>query len=536
MRQWSIRFAGLVALGTVLELLAGCAGRDHYFQVDARIGPAASGSPDSARVTAGRHYARHGRVYRWVFGDHYRAVWATPVTLPVLRLGALPSASRATALGGGFQTTSITLETADNRRFVARTLDKDPYRTLPKVTRKSFLLSLVRDETSAANPYAPLALPMLSRAAGVPFAIPHLYYVAATDSAFDHLTPKLRGKVVLVEEKFDGKPMAAATGVAGAHDVLDSEDVLRACFAEPEATLDARAFARARLFDLWIGDWDRHEGQWTWAETGPKNARRYLPVPKDRDQAFFRFDDGWLPWLASRRWAIRKLRSFHARYDDVPGLAYNARFLDARVLAGITAPQFDSLARDLQTRLTDAVIAEALAAWPAPIRAAEAERTAANLRARREALPEAARAFYASLAARPLVVGTDAAERIGVTRQPGGGVRVTVSALAGPKSRPDVYDRTFSPTETRRLRIYGLGGADEFVFADSVATKPHIRIEIFGGEGEDELIVRTATARRLTVRDTKRGVLYPEKKAVGLRLKLTRRGDVRVHAFDREGL
>ncbi len=24
------------------------------------------------------------------------------------------------------------------------------------------------------------------------------------------------------------------------------------------------AFAKARLFDMIIGDWDRHEGQWRW--------------------------------------------------------------------------------------------------------------------------------------------------------------------------------------------------------------------------------------------------------------------------------
>ena len=106
--------------GLALLVLASCAGRDHYFQPDARVGPAVSNSPDSARVTVGRHYAAHGRVYRWFLGDHYRALWATPVTLPVLRLAKLPGRPKPTELGGGFQTTSVTLETADERKLVVR--------------------------------------------------------------------------------------------------------------------------------------------------------------------------------------------------------------------------------------------------------------------------------------------------------------------------------------------------------------------------------------------------------------------------------
>ncbi len=535
-----IRFLFLGLIGAVGGALAGCAGRDHYFQPDARIAPAASGAPDSARVTVGRHYADHGAVYRAFFGDHYRAVWATSVTLPVLALGRLPGTPKPTELGGGFQTTSITLETPARNKMVARTLDKDPYKTLPKYARKTFLLRLVRDETSAANPFAPLVLPTLSQAAGIPYTTPRLYYVGSLDSTFDALTPKLRGKVVLVEEKFDGKPMATATRVPGAEDVVDSEDALRARYHSPDEHLDALAFARARLFDIWIGDWDRHEGQWDWAEV-PTDGKghRYVPVPKDRDQAFFRFDDGFLPWLASRRWAVRKLRTTHAHFDDVRGLVLNARFIDRRVLAAVTAAQLDSLALDLQARLTDSVIARAFRAWPAPIRAAEAERTAAMLRSRRAELPVAARTFYESLAEEPLVAGTDADERIVVTRLPGNSVRVSLAVADDPDSPAPLpyYTRIFTPTETTRLRVYGLGGNDEFILLDSTAANAaRVRIHLYGGEGEDKLKVPGMAAPSVRFYDTKRGIQLPEDRVRGLKVKLAKRGDVRIHAFDREGL
>ncbi len=528
--------------GTLAALLTSCAGRDQYFQPDARVGPAPGGSPDSALVTVGRHYAAHGRVFRAVFGAHYRTLWATPVVLPVLRLATLPGAPRPTALGGGFQTTSITLTSAAGRAWVARTLDKDPYRTLPKFLQHTFVVRLVRDETSAANPFAPLALPLLSRAAGVPYATPRLYYIAANDSAFDALTPKLRGKVVLVEEKWSGPEAVRViqSQLPRTDDFDESEAVLRRRFTSPNHYLDQLAFARARLFDLWIGDWDRHQGQWTWADTktdAPSDVvrHRYQPVPKDRDQAFFRFDDGALTWLASRRWAVRKLQTFGPRYDDVTGLALNARFLDERALAAVTAAQFDSLARDLQRRLPDSLITRAVARWPAPIAAQEAARTAADLRARRDALPDAARAFYQTLARRPLVVGTDEPERFTIDQDSDGSATVTITPTE-PQNAPPSYRRTFRATETRRLTLHGLGGDDVFELTGT-AGRGAIPVVLFGGEGADAVrLLPGAAPRAVTARDTKRGITLPDPRPAGMHRKLAGRGEVRVHAFDREGL
>ena len=81
--------------------------------------------PDSAwvRVAAGPHYARRGWWWQRLWGPHYRPLWATPITAPVLRLGAaelLPLQA-----GGSFQTNTLRLRTADGRIFVLRSVDKD---------------------------------------------------------------------------------------------------------------------------------------------------------------------------------------------------------------------------------------------------------------------------------------------------------------------------------------------------------------------------------------------------------------------------
>ena len=51
--------------------------------------------------------------------------------------------------------------------------------------------------------------------------------------------------------------------------------------------VDQNFVVRNRLFDMWIGDWDRHDDQWRWAEFKEDNGSIYRPIPRDRDQAFF---------------------------------------------------------------------------------------------------------------------------------------------------------------------------------------------------------------------------------------------------------
>jgi hypothetical protein len=49
---------------------------------------------------------------------------------------------------------------------------------------------------------------------------------------------------------------------------------------------DRHEFARARMFDLWIGDWSKHEDNWKWAGYKGKDGEVFRPIPRDRDHAF----------------------------------------------------------------------------------------------------------------------------------------------------------------------------------------------------------------------------------------------------------
>lgn len=524
--------------GALLTGMAGCAHHNTFFQRDARVLPPPTAAlppgTDSVLATAGRHYQRSG-FYMLFFGKHYREVWATPVQVPVLNptteMGGLKFEKR----GGGFQTTSATVESQEGREYALRTLDKDPYRTLPKVLRHTFVLTLVRDATSAANPYAALTVPPLAQAAGVPHTHPRIFYVRPGETGLGAVSEDMQGKLVMLEEKFDGaENLTPAFG--NAVDLADTDDVLAERYASPTHQIDQLAFARARLLDILIGDWDRHEGQWQWAVYAQNGRTLYRPVPKDRDQVYFRFDDGLIPWLMSRKWAVRKFRTFRPRYEDIPGTVRNAHFLDTRALPEVTAAQFQQLATDLQRRLTDSVIAVAVRQLPPPIYKLEGEYIAKSLRARRDALPKAAQEFYQLLAEHVEVAGTDENERFVTERLSDSTTRVSVYRLPEKKGqtvdpRP-FYQRTFRTQDTKTITFYGLRGEDEFVVQGNV--NKGIRLNIHGGPNEDMVVDSSQVAggkRRTFYYDTKTGNELTEGPSTVDR----RRRGVAAHAYDREG-
>ncbi|SMB99937.1 conserved hypothetical protein [Hymenobacter roseosalivarius DSM 11622] len=523
-------------LSTLLLLLAfstGCA-RENFFQPDARLDatsdPAAT---DSVLVTAGRHYQR-GPVHNLLLGKHYRPVWATPVWVPVLNPAtAVPGGLTPGKLGGGFQSTSMTVLGPDGREYALRSIDKDPFRTLPKIFRKTFALNLVRDATSAANPYGSFVVAPLAEAAGLLHTTPRPFYVRSDETGLGEESALFQGKLVLLEEKFEDK--ASLTPAFGkATDLLESDDLLRDRFADPAHRVDQVAFARARLFDLWIGDWDRHEGQWSWAAYPDANGiTTYRPVPQDRDQAFFRFKDGIIPWIVSRPFLVGKFRTFRPEYESLEGMTQNSRFIDERFLNEVTAADFQRLATDLQTRLDDAVIADALKRFPPPVFAREGAYIQKSLQARRANLPTAANAFYRLLARHVTVVGTDQNERFVVRRLTDSTTAVTVYTLGGKSDRDSVfYNRVFRSDETQEITLHGLEGKDVFELSGEVRRGP--RINIYGGPNSDKVTDSTQVrglSKKTRYYDTHSDNELTKSKETRDK---TEKG-VKMHAYDREG-
>jgi hypothetical protein len=143
---------------------------------------------------------------------------------------------------------------------------------------------------------------------------------------------------------------------------------------------------------------------------------------------------------------------------------------------------------------------------PPAVFALEGPRLGAALKARRQTLPQAAEAYYLTLARKPLLGGTARPERFEVHRYADSTtVRVFSPSLGQPLAGDSLrFRRTYFTAETHELSIDGLGGDDVFEVTTSGLGKP-IALLLYGGAGHDVLRLR-GPARGLKLYDEASGV------------------------------
>ena len=101
--------------------------------------------------------------------------------------------------------------------------------------------------------------------------------------------------------------------------------------------------------------------------------------------------------------------------------------MDRWILAGATAADFETIARDVQSRLTDEVIERALRQMPAERYAIRGADLAAALRTRRAGLVDYLLRVYRYYAHVVDIHATDRAEQVRIVRDAEGAVEVTVA-------------------------------------------------------------------------------------------------------------
>src|SRR5215831_18755309 len=138
--------------------------KDVAVRVKAAKGPAAPA--ESATVVAGAHYRGDG-VVRWFDGQGYRALWTTPVRVPVLNLQTfVPGGLKPLKEGGGMQTKNLRFEAANGDEWVFRLVDKQAG-AVPSELRSTPIEKIVQDLQSSQNPAGFLMAGPILEAAGV---------------------------------------------------------------------------------------------------------------------------------------------------------------------------------------------------------------------------------------------------------------------------------------------------------------------------------------------------------------------------------
>jgi surface antigen Omp85-like protein len=419
-----------------------------------------------------------------LLGSNWRDLWTTPVGAEVLDLRHFAGGLKPVKRGGGSQTKSLRLLGGDGKEYKFRSMDKEARRALPKELQESVAGDYLQDQISSANPAAALIVQPLLTAVGVLSVEPSLV-ILPRDSALGEFEAEFGGTLGTIEENPTADPDGEA-GFAGAENIKETFDLFKRLEKNNREAVDAREFLKARLMDIYVGDWDRHAGQWRWAGFRREGGGwLWKPIPRDRDWAFSKFG-GLIPTIAEE--TVPELKGFGEGFTDIEGLTWKGRHLDRRLLVALDRPAWDSVTQFVARNLTDSVIESAVRRLPPEMYAKAGAEMERGLKLRRAALPGASDEFYALCTEFPDIRGSNKAEDVRINYLDGHRVSVELSRRRDEKEGTigtPFYSRIFSDLETQDIRVYLLGGDDKVVVDGPGTSTTTVRVIV--GEGDAEI-------------------------------------------------
>lgn len=340
---------------------------------------------DSLLVAANILY-RGDWIKRFVQGEQYRDAWETPVKVPIIFLDTLLGGLSIVKEGGGMQTHSLKVADTSGIQYSFRSVTKDPSKLVPDIANTLGLENIVIDGVSAQHPYAALVVAKLADAADVKHTHPKLYFLPK-QRILEKYNDKYGNRLYLFE--YETKGEVNWTGYKNVSKLLSTEELQKYKQEGKHIEIDTVELVRTRLFDLIIGDWDRHAKQWGWAVEEFNQTLIAHPIAGDRDNAFFK-KDGVLPNLISNAVLLPEIQSLKRTIGHMPGLV---RPFDEYFLKTVPLEVFIDQAHYLQKHLTDSKIEAAFKIWPKDILALDGDDIKEKIISRRNEIEAYAKEF-----------------------------------------------------------------------------------------------------------------------------------------------
>ena len=459
---------------------------------------------------------RKSAFFKSVWGNHYRDLYGQEITAKVALLDTLFGGLKPIRQGGGHQTRSLKLTAKNGDEYTMRALKKSAVQLFQTVAFKDKYVieefkntpaeRLVLDFYTASHPYVALAVTDLAEAAGVLHTDPMLFYVPKQAGLGD-FNDAFGDELYLIEKKI--KEDKSGEAFDGADDIESTADLFERLQKDEKYKVDEKAFIRARLFDMLIGDWDRHSDQWRWAESKQANGDRiFIPVPRDRDQAFSNFDGNLFNALRKMVGASNQFQVYDERLKNLKWMNNAGITLDRTLLKNSTLEDWIAEANQIQQSVTDASIQTAFSKLPSEIQDSETDEIIRKLKGRRVNLPDIARRYYNYLSHLGIITATDKDDIFDVERLDNGDTRVRAYRNKGGERADLIADKTFSKQQTKEIWLYGLDDKD--LFNVTGKSSKNIKIRLVGGQNNDTYSLENG--RKVTVYDYKSKKTDVEKK------------------------
>ena len=431
--------------------------------------------------------------FTWLWGERYRKYFGTEILAPTVNLDTLYGGLKPVRKGGGHQSKSLRLVDNDGKEYVMRALRKNAVQYLQAVAFKdkyiegqfndTYTEKLLMDVFTGSHPYAPFTIATLSDALGIYHTNPILYYVPKQLALGDY-NSEYGNELYMIEERAsDGHGNLESFGYSNT--LISTDDLLKNLRKNDTHYVDERAYVRARLFDMLIGDWDRHEDQWRWAVFKDKNGNdMYRPVPRDRDQAFSIMADGFLLNIATTLVpALRLMQSYDEELRSPKWFNLEPYPLDMALINNADRTLWEAQAKHIQQNLTDSIIDKAFTFFPEEVNDETVDIIKRKLKGRRSNLNLISDNYYRHINKYAVITGTDKDDWFELERMPNGKTKVTAYRIINGEKGRIIHDRIYDKTETKEIWIYGLDDEDNFEVKGN--GNNYIKIRLVGGQNND---------------------------------------------------
>ncbi|WP_299247056.1 metallophosphatase [uncultured Aquimarina sp.] len=430
---------------------------------------------------------KKSKLYKGLWGQHYRKYYSKQVQAKVALLDTLKGGLTPVRKGGGHQSNSLRLIDKDGKQYVMRALRKSATKFIQSTAfldkyvkedlQDSYADRFLLDFYTTAHPYTPFAIATLSDAVDVFHTNPSLYYIPKQET-LGEFNNGFGDELYLVEERAESSHSDLAS-FGKPKKILSSNDVLQEVHKTGKSIVDEPSYIRARLFDMLIGDWDRHPDQWRWAlfekEDGTEICK---PIPRDRDQAFSVFDGAIVNFLTHAIPGLRKMQSYDDQLRSPKWFGQTPYPLDMTFINGSDWSKWKDQATYIQENLTDEVIENAFENLPQEMKGETIDDIKKKLKGRRSNIVDIAQKYYKHLNNFEVITGTQKDDIFNIKRLPNGQTNIEIQ-----RKDIGILNRTFNKKETKEIWLYGLDGNDTF----NVEGKGNnlIDIKVIGGKKND---------------------------------------------------
>jgi hypothetical protein len=450
---------------------------------------------DSIKVAIAPAYNEVGKTHLLFFGNGYRSSWAAPVSFRICYLSKEKGGLRIVKKGGGLQTRSLRLKDSAGKEWVLRTIQKYPEQGLPPNLRYGLTKNILQDQVITAHPFASLTVATFAQALGIPHSNPELVYVP-NDTALGQFRSEFANAVYLLEER-------EAAGDANVANTDNTDKVQQLVQKNHDETIDQRIVLRARMLDMVLGDWDRHEDQWRWEKEKKEEGTLYTPIPRDRDMVYYN-TSGIFPWVVSHQWLKSRFQGFHNNIRDINGFNFNARYFDRYFLNEPDEATWREEISYVKKILSDSLISAAIHKLPDTIFSLTGPKLISTIMARRNNLERYAISYYHFISKTVEIPASDKREHFLLSSDKNGNVTVELNKLnKSGKDGSTIYRRIFVQAITKEIRLYGMDGNDIFTIDSNFNSI--INIRMVGGADNDSFFIHPTVEnkRNLFVYDKK---------------------------------